>query len=125
MDLRARHPDAVDTDAGSLHGRALTLVSAGRFAEARALLTTALRLADDLDVRADVQRRYNAAIQQRLTKTTWMSGCSSWYLTADGFNASMYPGLATQYLRQMRQFRFDDYAAVAHGAHMRAVSSTA
>ena len=78
-----------------------------------------------LDVRADVQRRYNAAIQQRLTKTTWMSGCSSWYLTADGFNASMYPGLATQYLRQMRQFRFDDYAAVAHGAHVRAVSSTA
>lgn len=63
MDLRARHPDAVDTDAGSLHGRALTLVSAGRFAEARALLTTALRLADDLDVRADV-----------VTTTAWVQG---------------------------------------------------
>ena len=63
-----------------------------------------------LDVRADVQRRYNERIQKRLTKTTWMSGCSSWYLTADGFNASMYPGFATQYLRQMRDFRFDDYA---------------
>lgn len=85
-------------------------------------------LADNLlylDVRADVQRRYNAVIQQRLAATTWMSGCRSWYLTADGFNASMYPGLATQYLRQMRQFRFDDYAAVAHGARARAVSSTA
>lgn len=66
-----------------------------------------------LDVRADVQRRYNDRLQKRLTKTTWMSGCSSWYLTADGFNASMYPGLATQYLRQMRQFRFGDYDAVA------------
>ena len=66
-----------------------------------------------LDVRADVQQRYNDRIQKRLTKTTWMSGCSSWYLTADGFNASMYPGFATQYLRQMRDFRFDDYAAVA------------
>ncbi len=55
------------------------------------------------------RRRRSAAttsdIQQRLTKTTWMSGCSSWYLTADGFNASMYPGFATQYLRQMREFR--------------------
>ena len=69
-----------------------------------------------LDVRADVQKRYNDRIQKRLTKTTWMSGCSSWYLTADGFNASMYPGFATQYLRQMRDFRFDDYVAVAHGA---------
>ena len=70
-----------------------------------------------LDVRDDVQRRYNKHIQKRLTKTTWMSGCSSWYLTADGFNASMYPGFATQYLRQMRDFRFADYAAVAHDAH--------
>ena len=64
-----------------------------------------------LDVREDVQRRYNRRIQKRLTKTTWMSGCSSWYLTKDGFNASMYPGFATQYLRQMRDFRFGDYVA--------------
>jgi cation diffusion facilitator CzcD-associated flavoprotein CzcO len=69
-----------------------------------------------LDVRADVQRRYNDRIQKRLAKTTWMSGCSSWYLTADGFNAAMYPGFATQYLRQMRNFRFADYDAVARDA---------
>jgi cation diffusion facilitator CzcD-associated flavoprotein CzcO len=69
-----------------------------------------------LDVRQDVQRRYNERIQKRLTKTTWMSGCSSWYLTADGFNAAMYPGFATQYLRQMRDFRFADYDAVARDA---------
>jgi cation diffusion facilitator CzcD-associated flavoprotein CzcO len=76
-----------------------------------------------LDVRADVQRRYNDRIQRRLAKTTWMSGCSSWYLTADGFNAAMYPGFATQYLRQMRDFRFTDYEAVARdaiGARIRA-----
>lgn len=66
-----------------------------------------------LDVRDDVQRRHNAQIQRRLGKTTWMSGCRSWYLTEDGFNASMYPGFATQYLRQMRSFRFSDYHAVA------------
>ncbi len=75
----------------------------------RAILDNGLRY---LDVRADVQRRYNTAIQKRLEKTTWMSGCSSWYLTADGFNASMYPGFATQYLRQMRDFRSKDYTAV-------------
>jgi cation diffusion facilitator CzcD-associated flavoprotein CzcO len=75
-----------------------------------------------LDVREDVQRRYNRRIQKRLGKTTWMSGCSSWYLTKDGFNASMYPGFATQYLRQMRDFRFGDYIAVAHA---RSKSSTA
>jgi cation diffusion facilitator CzcD-associated flavoprotein CzcO len=66
-----------------------------------------------LDVRDDVQRRHNARIQRRLTKTTWMSGCRSWYLTEDGYNAAMYPGFATQYLRQMRTFRLADYHAVA------------
>jgi cation diffusion facilitator CzcD-associated flavoprotein CzcO len=69
-----------------------------------------------LDVRQDVQRRYNERIQRRLTKTTWMSGCSSWYLTKDGHNVSMYPGFATQYLRQMRDFQYADYDAVEHAA---------
>ena len=78
-----------------------------------------------LDVRAEAQRRYNDNLQRRLAKTTWMSGCNSWYLTPDGFNASMYPGLATQYLRQMRTFRFSDYTAVARDAHPHVVTSTA
>lgn len=80
-----------------------------------------------LDVREDVQRRYNESIQKRLTKTTWMSGCSSWYLTKDGFNASMYPGFATQYLHQMRDFRYGDYTAreAREGSALRAVPSTA
>ena len=33
------------------------------------------------------------------------------------FHASMYPGFATQYLQQMRDFWFGDYADVAQGAH--------
>jgi cation diffusion facilitator CzcD-associated flavoprotein CzcO len=73
-----------------------------------------------LDVREDVQRRYNDRIQRRLKSTTWMSGCSSWYLTKDGYNAAMYPGFATQYLRQMRRFRLDHYRAVAHELTARA-----
>ncbi len=72
-----------------------------------------------LDVRQDIQRRHNERIQQRLTRTTWSSGCRSWYLTADGFNASMYPGFASQYLRQMRDFRLADYHAVTRDAAVR------
>ena len=65
-----------------------------------------------LDVREDVQNRYNQQIQKRLGRTTWMTGCASWYLTDDGFNASMFPGFATQYLRQMNDFRVRDYESV-------------
>jgi cation diffusion facilitator CzcD-associated flavoprotein CzcO len=76
-----------------------------------------------LDVRAEVQQAHNRQLQRRLTRTTWMSGCTSWYLTADGFNASMYPGFATQYLRQMRDFRVDDHTAVARQVRPRAVTA--
>jgi cation diffusion facilitator CzcD-associated flavoprotein CzcO len=69
-----------------------------------------------LDVRPDVQAKYNESMQKRLKRTTWMSGCTSWYLTKDGFNGAMYPGFATQYLRQMKNFRAEDYDMVSHGA---------
>ena len=62
-----------------------------------------------LDVRAEAQASYNKGIQQRLSSTNWNSGCKSWYLTEDGFNATMYPGFATQYKRQMRVFSPGDY----------------
>jgi len=79
----------------------------------RAILDQDLRW---LDVKKDVQDTYNADIQKRLRSTTWMSGCTSWYLTADGFNASMYPGFATQYLRQMQDFRIRDYDVSSNAA---------
>ena len=62
-----------------------------------------------LDVREDAQQRFNKGIQKRLAKTNWNSGCKSWYLTEDGFNATMYPGFATQYAAQMADFKEDDY----------------
>ena len=77
-----------------------------------------------LDVRLDVQQRHNQRLQKRQASTTWMSGCSSWYLTADGFNASMCPRFATQYLQQMRDFRYTDYQAVAHAADVHVVAGS-
>ncbi|PXX60196.1 cation diffusion facilitator CzcD-associated flavoprotein CzcO [Nocardia tenerifensis] len=66
-----------------------------------------------LDVRKERQDRYNAGMQRRLTATTWNSGCRSWYLTEDGFNATMYPGFATQYVNQLRTVDLADYTVVA------------
>ena len=65
-----------------------------------------------LDVREDAQAKHNAQLQKRLAKTNWNSGCASWYLTEDGFNATMYPGFATQYKKQMARFVNEDYRAI-------------
>ncbi|MCB9438721.1 MAG: NAD(P)/FAD-dependent oxidoreductase [Mycolicibacterium sp.] len=66
-----------------------------------------------LDVRPEAQDRYNANIQQRLQSTTWNSGCQSWYLTEDGFNATMFPGFATQYVNQLKTVDLDDFKITA------------
>lgn len=65
------------------------------------------------DVRKDRQGRYNARIQRRLAKTTWNSGCASWYLTKDGHNATMFPGFATQFTRQLARVDLGDYVVGA------------
>ncbi|MGH8491813.1 MAG: flavin-containing monooxygenase [Moraxellaceae bacterium] len=65
-----------------------------------------------LDVKPEVQKQHNADMQKRLSKTNWNSGCKSWYLTEDGYNATMYPGFATQYAKQMQHFDLKDYRVV-------------
>ena len=65
-----------------------------------------------LDVKPEAQRKHNEQIQKRLAKTNWNSGCKSWYLTADGFNSTMYPGFALQYAAQMKTFKVNDYRRV-------------
>lgn len=66
-----------------------------------------------LDVRPEVQARYNEDIQQRLQSTTWNSGCQSWYVTDDGFNATMFPGFATQYVNQLKAVNLHDFKITA------------
>lgn len=68
-----------------------------------------------LDVRPEVQIEYNKGIQKRLQRTNWSSGCKSWYISEDGFNATMYPGFATQFRRQMKRFRLGHYQVTYPG----------
>lgn len=75
----------------------------------RTLLNDNLKV---LDVRPEAQTRFNRHIQKRLAKTNWHSGCKSWYLTEDGFNATMFPGFATQFAWQMKRFLSVDYRIV-------------
>lgn len=65
-----------------------------------------------LDVIPEVQQAHNQALQRRLARTNWNSGCKSWYLTDSGHNATMYPGFATQYARQLARMDLRDYRVV-------------
>ncbi|WP_431949485.1 flavin-containing monooxygenase [Nocardia lijiangensis] len=107
-------------NSGPGHNSALVYMEAQIDYLVRAIGTILDRDLRMLDVRRDRQDRYNEAIQRRLTATTWNSGCHSWYLTDDGFNATMYPGFATQYVHQLRTLRLEDYHVVSAGTGTRA-----
>ena len=70
-----------------------------------------------LDVKPEVQREHNADLQKRLARTNWNSGCKSWYLTDDGHNATMYPGFASQYARQLARLDLAEYHRGAGERH--------
>jgi hypothetical protein len=96
-------------NSGPGHNSALVYMESQLTYASRAIRTILDRDLHSLDVRPEKQEAFNRRIQQRLGRTTWNSGCSSWYLTADGFNATMFPGFATQYRRQMARLDLNDY----------------
>ncbi len=62
-----------------------------------------------VEVRDDVQERYNRGLQRRMPHTAWLSGCHSWYLGSDGANHSLYPGFASEYCLRTRRFVASEY----------------
>ncbi|EFV14270.1 flavin-containing monooxygenase [Segniliparus rugosus] len=67
-----------------------------------------------LDVKPQAQAAHNARLQRKLAKTTFNSGCQSWYLTESGFNGMMFPGGVTAYRRQMGKLDLADYDLAYH-----------
>lgn len=65
-----------------------------------------------VEVRREVQDAYNAALRRRMKHMVWSSGCTSWYLSADGGNHALFPGLASEYVARTRTFRPSEYVLV-------------
>ena len=61
-----------------------------------------------VDVRADVEERYDAEIQRRLGHSVW-TDCANWYRQADGRVTTNWPGLVTEYDRRTRRLDPADY----------------
>ncbi len=76
-----------------------------------ALRTMASRGLRSVDVRADVQARYNVRLRLRLSRTVWSTGCASWYLTRSGKNTTLWPGFTIEYRLRTRRFDLRSYTA--------------
>lgn len=66
-----------------------------------------------LDVKEQVMLDQFDAFQKRMKNSSWLSGCQSWYLNADGTNSTMWPGFSFEYVLRTRTLDLSAYIAVS------------
>jgi cation diffusion facilitator CzcD-associated flavoprotein CzcO len=63
-----------------------------------------------LEVRKDVQERFNQRLHERLARTVWnVGGCASWYRTSNGKNTTLWPGSTLGFRWRTRRLALADY----------------
>jgi cation diffusion facilitator CzcD-associated flavoprotein CzcO len=75
----------------------------------QALEAMRARGAATIEVRPEVQQRYNAEIDARMDGTVWSSGCSSWYIDETGRNSTLWPDWTWRFRRRLARFDPADY----------------
>lgn len=59
-----------------------------------------------VEVKKEVEERFNTKIQKQLEGTIWQKGgCNSWYQTEGGKNTTMFPDFSFVFRRQTRKFK--------------------
>ncbi len=61
-----------------------------------------------MEVTQDAQDEYNEQLQQELRGYAWSTGCSNWYLNAQGVNVTTWPGTTLEYERRTAAASLDD-----------------
>jgi cation diffusion facilitator CzcD-associated flavoprotein CzcO len=68
-----------------------------------------LPLKNYLNIKPEVQRKYNERIQKELKNTAWASGCVSYYMNSEGKNTTLYPRLNTAFRKETANVNLEDY----------------
>jgi cation diffusion facilitator CzcD-associated flavoprotein CzcO len=68
------------------------------------------RGATAMEMRQEVQARFNRDLQENMSRTVWASGCRSWYLDEHGKNTTLWPGFSFKYWFKTRDVVAKDYA---------------
>ncbi|MEV0079083.1 NAD(P)/FAD-dependent oxidoreductase [Nocardia neocaledoniensis] len=75
-----------------------------------AITTMADRDLRTFEVKLDVQRAYNRALEPKMARTVWVTGgCDSWFIDKHGRNSALWPDFSFRYRRQLRTFDLEAY----------------
>lgn len=72
----------------------------------RLLLTNEART---VDVKHEAEVAYTAEMQRALKDTVWQSGCTSWYVTGNGWNSVVYPYTQVNFWRRCKFVKWNDW----------------
>jgi hypothetical protein len=64
------------------------------------------------DVEESAMEQQWQQFQRRMSGSSWLSGCTSWYLNPDGSNSTMWPGFSFEYVLKMKDLHLAAYRAV-------------
>lgn len=62
-----------------------------------------------VEVKQEVQEKFNQEIQKKLVGTIWQSGCKSWYITEDGKNHTVWPGFTLEFRNRTKTINLNDF----------------
>jgi cation diffusion facilitator CzcD-associated flavoprotein CzcO len=65
-----------------------------------------------VSVKPEIERKFVKTMDARSEHTVWKSGCESWYLSPNGRNNVLYPGLNAEYRMRIARFNPSDYQLV-------------
>ncbi|MFE9334105.1 flavin-containing monooxygenase [Streptomyces sp. NPDC006925] len=68
-----------------------------------------------LDVRPIAQHTYNAKLRERIASSVWETGCTSWYLDAQGRPVAVWPGTTAEFRKATREVWLEEYEVLRPG----------
>ena len=68
------------------------------------------RGADTVEVRGDVAREFNEAVDRQMKGTVWSTGCQSWYLDDTGRNGTLWPDWTWRFRQRTAKFDAEHYS---------------
>jgi len=97
------------------HNSMIFMIEAQARHALQAIQTVRTRKLAFLDVLESTQSKFSQALQRRMRRSVWSSGCQSWYLDEDGYNGTLWPYFTFQYWWRTRRLQVADFEAVPGG----------
>ena len=105
------------------HSSMVFMIEAASEHVMRAIAALRASGAKTIDVRKDVQQRFNRRIHAMLDRSVWGSGgCRSWYTTATGKNTTLWPGFTFTYRKLCKEFKAEHYRFATPSAREQPIS---